>query len=71
MLKDTEKKLHDRGKKVKKIGFFSSFYNYVRAPRFSSSFCFFLFFFFLLFLDLEHKAILSNYVVLFVFTERI
>lgn len=48
MLKDTEKKLHDRGKKVKRnfVSLFFRFfsYTYIRAPRFSSSFSFFFFF---------------------------
>lgn len=50
MLKDTEKKLHDRGKKVKRSLFsFSPSVFYIRAPRFSSSFSFFFLFFFLFF----------------------
>lgn len=66
MLKDTEKKLHDRGKKVRK--FLSLFHFVIYTCTSIFSFIFFYFFFFVL----RHKMrLFLNYVILLVLMENI
>lgn len=73
MLKDTEKKLHDRGKKVNE--YFSPlelfFLSITRAPRFSSLFFFFLSLFLSVFSSEDKEVLVIIFVSIFFFIQNI